>query len=412
MRASNPHQVSWGLTFGAVLATAVFVSLALATTGIVRGSGKQIVDTRRYQEYADAMRADLVPYRDFDLEYPPGALPIFLLPALVTEDEDAYFWGFAALMSLFGAAGVLLTAASLRSLGRSARARRSVLALVAVSPIAFGGVLLTRFDLVPAALVAAATWLLLTGRPRAAGIALGVGAAVKWYPLVLLPLLAIWVWRRHGRRTSVVACASALAVVALAYLPFVLLAPADVGESVWRQVSRPLQIESLGAGALVLLHHLAGLEVVVETSYGSQNITGTAAAFVAVALAVAAIAALTWVWVAFARRPVDAELLVRIAAAALIALVAFGKVLSPQFLVWLLFPLALVGGRRGVAAGTCFAVAAIATAVWFPWRYFDLPRELDPLVGSLVVLRGLALIAAFVVLVLPARQARSVLNAP
>lgn len=395
-----------GLTFGAVLAAAVFASFALASTGIVRGSGRQIVDTGRYQDYADAMRADLVPYRDFDLEYPPGALPIFLLPALVTEDEDAYFWGFAALMSLFGAAGVLLTAASLSSLGRSPRARRSILAVVAVSPIAFGGMLLTRFDLVPAALVAAATLLLLTSRPRAAGIALGIGAAVKWYPLVLFPLLAIWVWRRHGRRTSVVACASALAVLALAYLPLALLAPTDVGESVWRQVSRPLQIESLGAGVLVVFHHLAGLDLAVETSYGSQNITGTAATVVAVALSVAGVAALAWVWVA--RRPANPELLVRLAAATLFALVAFGKVLSPQFLVWLLFPLALVGGRRGVAAGTCFAVAAIVTAVWFPWRYFDLPRELDPLVGSLVVLRGLALIAAFVVLVLPARQARSV----
>ena len=265
--------------------------------------------------------------------------------------------------------------------------------------------LLTRFDLVPATLVAAATFFLLTGRPRAAGLALGIGAAVKWYPLVLLPLLAIWVWRRHGRRTSVVTCASALAVVALAYLPFVLLAPADVGESVWRQLSRPLQIESVGAGVLVVLHHLVGFGLVVETSYGSQNITGAAAAFVAVALSVAAVALLTCVWIAFARRPADPELLVRLAAAALIALVAFGKVLSPQFLVWLLLPLALVGGRRGVAAGSFFAAAAIATAVWFPWRYFDLPRTLDPLVGSLVVLRGLALVAAFVVLVyLPPRS--------
>lgn len=395
-----------------MLAAAVFVSLALATTGIVRGSGRQIVDTGRYQAYADAMRADLVPYRDFDLEYPPGALPIFLLPALVTEDEDAYFWSFAALMSLFGAAGVLLTAASLRSLGRSPRARRSVLALVAVSPIALGGVLLTRFDLVPAALVGAATFLLLTSRPRAAGIALGVGAAVKWYPLVLLPLLAIWVWRRHGRRTSVVACTSALAIVTLAYLPFVLLAPADVGGSVWRQVSRPLQIESLGAGVLVALHHLAGLGIDVETSYGSQNITGAVAALVAVALSVAALSSLTWIWVAVARRSVEPELLVRLGAAALVALVVFGKVLSPQFLVWLLLPLALVGGRRGVAAGSCFAVAALATAVWFPWRYFDLPRELDAFVGSLVALRGTALVAAFAILAWPAGSATGLPSSP
>lgn len=391
------------LTFAAVLAAAVFVALALATTGIVRGSGRQIVDTGRYQQYADAMTSDLVPYRDFDVEYPPGALAVFLLPALVTDGEEAYFWAFAALMALCGAAAVLMTEASLRLLGRSPSTRRRVLALLAVSPLAFAGVLLTRFDLVPTALVAAATLLMLSGRPRAAGIALGIGAAVKWYPLVLLPVLAIWAWRRHGRRESALVCALALGVVAIAYLPFVVLGPGDVGASVWRQISRPLQIESLGAGLLVVFHHVAGLGVVVEASYGSQNLAGGIAVSVAVVLSALAVAALAWVVFSFARGEAEPEPLVRFAAAALVALVVFGKVLSPQFLVWLLFPLALVGGRRGIGAGASFAVAAIATAVWFPWRYFDLPRELDSLVGSLVVLRGLALVAAFAILVYPCR---------
>lgn len=390
-----------GLGFDAVLAAAVFVASALAMTGIVRGSGNQIVDTGRYLEYAEAVESELVPYRDFDLEYPPGALAVFLAPALVTESEEAYVWTFAALMALFGAAGVLVTSASLARLGRSPRSRRCVLALLAVSPVAFGGVLLTRFDLVPAALVALGTVLVLAGRPRSAALALGLGAAVKWYPLVLLPLVAVLVWRRYGRRESNVVCAIFLCVVLLAYLPFLLLAPGDVADSVWRQLSRPLQIESLGAGLLVVLHHVAGLDVVVETSYGSQNIVGSSAAVVAVSLSLLAAAALVWAWTGFARGAAESEQLVRWSAAALLGLVAFGKVLSPQFLVWLLFPLALVAGRRGAAAGACYAMAAVATAIWFPWRYFDLPRELDPLVGSLVALRGLALVAAFALLAWP-----------
>jgi len=309
-------------------------------------------------------------------------------------------------MALFGAAGVLVTAATLDRLGRTSSSDWT-LGLLAASPVAFGSVLLTRFDLVPAALVASATLLLISGRPRVAAVVLGGAAAVKLYPLVLLPLLAAWVWRRSGRRKSVLVSAWALGVVVAAYLPFLVLAPGDVGESVWRQISRPLQIESLGAGLLIVLHRLSDLDVVVGSSFGSQNITGGVAASVAVGLSVLAVTSLGWTWFAFARGEAEQERLVRYGAATLVTLVAFGKVLSPQFLVWLLFPLALVAGRRGAAAAACFAAAALATAVWFPWRYFDLARDLDLFAGSLVLLRGVALVAAFAILVYPLRRSRA-----
>jgi len=383
------------------LAAAVFVSMAIATTGIVRATGRQVVDTERYQAYAESMRSELVPYRDFDVEYPPGALAIFALPALVVSGESGYFWVFAALMAITGGVGVFLTAAALGRLDRPPRVRHCVLALLAVSPAAFGGVLLTRFDLVPATLVAGAMLLLLSDRPRTASLTLGTAAVVKLYPLALLPLLAVWTWKRLGRRKAVLCSALAVGVVAFAYLPFVLLSPEGVAQSVWRQLSRPLQIESLGAGVLLLLHHAAGLDVVVETNYGSQNLTGTTAASFAYATSAVSIAAIVWLWIRFARGEPSPERVVRYGAATLVALVAFAKVLSPQFLVWLLFPLALVAGRRGAAAGAYFTVAAIATAVWFPWLYFELPRDGDPFVVALVVLRGLVLVAALAVLAWP-----------
>ena len=40
----------------------------------------QIIDTPVYVQYASAMVNGEVPYRDFRLEYPPGALPMFVLP--------------------------------------------------------------------------------------------------------------------------------------------------------------------------------------------------------------------------------------------------------------------------------------------------------------------------------------------
>src|SRR5215210_1727234 len=50
-------------------------------------SGDQIVDTPVYEKYGDAIVRGDVPYRDFGLEYPPGALPVFVLPAAGNEGD-------------------------------------------------------------------------------------------------------------------------------------------------------------------------------------------------------------------------------------------------------------------------------------------------------------------------------------
>src|SRR5580765_5377339 len=50
----------------------------------------QIVDTPVYQRYGDAIAHGQVPYRDFGIEYPPGALPVFALPALSHSGESDF----------------------------------------------------------------------------------------------------------------------------------------------------------------------------------------------------------------------------------------------------------------------------------------------------------------------------------
>ena len=60
------------------------------------------------------------------------------------------------------------------------------------------------------------------------------------------------------------------------------------------------------------------------------------------------LAALVLVWARFASGDTaSAARFARYGAAAVVAFVAFGKVFSPQFLVWLLAIVVLVPGRRG-----------------------------------------------------------------
>jgi hypothetical protein len=94
---------------------------------------------------------------------------------------------------------------------------------------------------------------------------------------------------------------------------------------------------------------------------------------------------------------------VRWSAASVVAFVALGKVLSPQFLIWLLPLVPLVRGRRGFAASALLGLALLLTQVWFPIRYFDLVA-FDPFPSWVLLARDVVLVALLVVLTAPARE--------
>ncbi|MBA3384303.1 MAG: DUF2029 domain-containing protein [Actinobacteria bacterium] len=379
--------------------TALAVLLFLVAWGVLHVgfyAREQIVDTPVYESYGQAMEEGQVPYRDFAIEYPPGALPVFLVPALADSDFRTVFeW----LMALCGCGVVVAVALAGRRLGLGF----GTLAFVALSPLAIGSVILTRFDLWPAMLASFALAALVHDRMRLGHLLLGASIAAKLYPAVLLPLAVAYVWRRRGRREGIVCAALAVGVPLAAYLPFAVLAPEGVVRSVGRQLSRPLQIESLGSALLLAAHDLFGAGVEVGSSQGSQNLVGLPADVLAVALSVAQLAVLAWLWLRFARSretPSPATLVVY-AAAALTAFVALGKVLSPQFLIWLV-PVVVLACRW--SANTILAAALVLTQLWFPFRYWDLVRELDPRVSWLVLARDLVLVALLATLVRAVRE--------
>ncbi len=380
------------------IAAAGAVALFLLSWGVLHTAwydDGEIVDTPVYETYGNAIEDGAVPYRDIRPEYPPGALPAFVLPSLVSDDEESYRDAFEWLMLICGVAAVVLVAVTLYGL-RSSRARMlAALALAAGFPLLLGSVVLTRFDLYPAVFVLGALAALVHGRDRIGFGLLGAAIVVKLYPAVLVPVALGWVWRRRGRREALTCVGILAAVVALVFVPFLVVAPDGVAHSIGRQLSRPLQIESLGSAIYLAAHHLFGLDVEMRSGHGSQNLHATGTGVAALLLTVVQLAALAWIWT---RRPDTREELVRWSAASLVAFVALGKVLSPQFLIWLAPVVPLVAGIRGVRASLLLAAALVLTQAWFPTRYWDLARELDPFPSGLVLARDLALVAVLVVL--------------
>jgi uncharacterized membrane protein len=338
----------------------------------------QLVDWPTYRNYGDAIvHQGLVPYRDFAVEYPPGALPVFALPSLVGDYATSFAW----LMAACGIALVLVVATI----------RRRAAFYVALAPVLAGSLILSRFDLWPALLAAAALAALLREHHRLGWALLGAAVAAKLWPLVFVPVALVWSARR-GRAWAALA---GLAVAAAAFVPFAVIAPHGLWSSLSGQASRPLQIESLGAAILTTFGHPR-----VVTTHGSQNVAGHG--LVATVFTLLQVAALVTLWIAFARGPATRERFLRYTAACVCAFVAFGKVLSPQFLLWLIPLVPLVVGRRGAGAVALLTAALLLTQVWFPQRYWDYAGPFH--LAWVVLLRDLVLVGLLGVLAWPGRR--------
>jgi uncharacterized membrane protein len=355
----------------------------------------QIVDTPVYQDYGEAMAAGQVPYRDFDLEYPPGALPVFWLPTLGPAEHYASI--FEALMAVCAVAMLALVLRALVSLDASATRLLVVAVLVGLFPLALGSVVLSRYDLWPAALTVAALAAVLGGRDRLGLAVLGLAVTAKIYPLVLLPPILVYVARRRGGREAAAGFGVFALVLALVVLPFLIAAPGGLVDSLQRQLQRPLQIESLGASILLAAHRLGLYEPTVVSTFGSQNLEGSLPDALALAQTLVQAAALVAVWLLFARGPATPERLVVACAGSVVVFVVFGKVLSPQFLVWLVPLVPLAAGRTGLTVAALLGAALVTTHLWFPTRYWDVVA-LEP-AGWLVLVRNLLLVALAAVLV-------------
>jgi hypothetical protein len=378
-----------------VAAAAMAVLLASALAPPSRLLARQDPgDVEVYADYAGRTLDGEVPYRDFYPEYPPAALPVFLAAG---PADDGYDDRFRLLMLAVGLGTVLLLVVAMFIAGATTVELLTGALVFATLPLTLeAGLLFERYDLWPAALVLLATIALAVGRRTLGLAALGVGAAAKVYPLVLLPLALL---QRRGRahvgREVAVFAAGALVFV----LPFMLVGPRGVGHVGRLLVERPLQVESVGASVLLGAHRLGAYEPTIYLSFGSSwDLAGPAAAVAAAVSALVGAGALVAVWYLFARGPRGTSEFLVAVAAAVVAVVTFGKVFSPQYLVWVAAVVPLVFGRVRTFALCATLAACLLTMYVYRWGYYDL---LDAGRTSWVmVARNVVMIALFGALVL------------
>jgi len=364
-----------------------------------------------FKTYGDLMRAGHTPYRDFVLEYPPLAAPLLWLPSLVTRGSAEYRLAFAVEALAVDLLGVGIGLWLVRRVAPHIPPWGIVLAQPLWLLCAGRVLVFDRFDLSVAVLTLLAIALVVARRPRLAWFVLGLATALKLYPIVLLPLFVL-VAVSGGRRWRLAGDIGAFAAAIGA--PALIVARGDlsaVATFLRYHVDRGLEIETVYASALMIAHSLSG-PVSQRWGHGGNEIVAPLAPLMASLTLPLTVLALGAVYlVAWRRRhcwadmPTLADDLARLSAAAVLAFMLAGKVLSPQYLLWL-YPLVAVVGCRPLTLWIVYGLALLLTGWIFPAHYYLLvrfaPREVLALVARNVVLLALAALA-----LLPRANARN-----
>lgn len=334
-----------------------------------------------YQGWYEVLRTGTYPLDDVTWQYPPAAALAILSPALLP------FLGYSAaffVLSLVCDAVVFgLFVYAGRRPGRSMRGAWLWIAGVALlGPTAYA-----RYDLMVTA-GAVAGLLAAVRRPAVLGALAGFGAMLKVWPVLLLAGTA------RGRAT-LRSWPAAAGTAAGVLLLCVLAAPGALA-FLGFQRDRGTEVESLGA----LVFHVAGnfgWPGEARMNYGSIEFLGPGVPAVSTAAMVLTFAAFGWllVWRLRARRFATSTT----ADAAFVAVLLFvttSRVISPQYMIWLVGLAAVCLVYRASRMRRPAHLVLWATAVTqfeFP-VWFSHVSHSDPLGIALLLVRNGLLVAA------------------
>ncbi|MFF7449292.1 MULTISPECIES: glycosyltransferase 87 family protein [unclassified Streptomyces] len=377
----NRHLPALAATWLATRALMLWL-LAHGTSPLLGGGGVGREVWWVYQHWYDVLARGAFPAHDTLWQYPPGAGPVLLSPGLLPG--LTYFQAFVALALASDAA---ITVALSRAGTRPGRSLRGAALWTGGLPLLLH-VPLARYDVQATALAVIA--LLASQRStRACGAFAALGALVKVWPALVLvgvprgrATRSAWTW-------ATVTGAVALTVLAVLFAhPLAFLS---------QQGGRGVQIESFGGTALGLATH-AGWPGVVRYRYGAMEYTGPYVSLVAGAClaATAAALALLLLWRVRARRwsaatPYDAAL------AAVLLFTVTSRVISPQYMIWLLGLAAVCLTSRHTTQRPVAALILAATAVSavvYPVLYGEVEAATWTGCALMVVRNGLLAAAA------------------
>jgi hypothetical protein len=355
---------------------------------------------------AQRIAEGLIPYRDFPVEYPPLALPAIVLPRLVAgTSENLYEWIFT-FMSIGFAVATAAVVYWLARRGWSATSTRTSLLMFAGLVLAGAPLVIWRFDIVPALFSALALAAFSAKRDGWTGVALGLGTLAKLYPAFLGPVFfGVRLMERRWRSAAALVIGAGV-TTALAVAVMLAVAGRDAFSFLFYQDERGVEIESVAGGLALLADAFALAPARIFFDFGAWQVESSVIARLELpmalfnaALVVALVGSAFWHFRADVRTTgwVAPLTVVRYLVATLLVVILINKVLSPQYMVWLMPFAALLRPRQALL----LVVAVALTTLIYPMGFQGL-LDTDPAVVVALNVRNLLLFVMFVWLAWPA----------
>lgn len=326
-------------------------------------------------------------------QYPPGAALLMVLPRI---GFASFGYSFVATMLVFDLIGLVLLAVLGKREGSDAGVWVWLLAMPMLRALP-----VLRFDLVPTVLAIGAL-VVIHRRPTWFGALAGLGAMVKAWPIALL----FGEWDR-GRLLR--AGASAAAMIALVFAISAIAFSGDQLDFLKEQGGRGLQVEAVASIPWHLRQYVTGQELDAGIRYRAWEIEDHGADVIATVLEWLSLAALIgagfW-WLARTRairrgreELADAVVSRDFVFAVVLLLVVTSRVLSPQYMIWMLGLSAVVltagASRLRRPAWIVIAAAILTTSAYGPMGAYGTTYNVyGP--AFIMLIRNLALIVAAV----------------
>ncbi|GAA1024497.1 membrane protein [Acrocarpospora pleiomorpha] len=340
-------------------------------------------DVRLYGDWATILLSGEFPAGDEKWQYPPFAALPMLAPHLLPWSYQISFYVIALLCDL----AILLLVN--RFATRSGTGPAAIWAWT-IGAAMLGPVLISRYDLMVTLVAVAA--LTVSRDALIRGMLIGVGLSIKVWPIALLVGLRRWRELLTGTGAAlgatIVACGAAALV-----MPHAL-------DFLTNQQERGLQVESLAGTPFVLGRVLGWWGGFTSYQHGAMELVGdgieTATRMSVIATPVALLLLFVW-WL----RATPTETTYYDAAfTTVLFLVLTSRVLSPQYLIWLIGIAAVAFAVRESSqrpAAWLLLTAMLLTGIMYPWVEEDYSWT-GQLPGTLVlVTRNLILLAAAIV---------------
>ncbi len=352
-----------------------------------------------FLDYASQVMQGHIPYLDFNFEYPPLSLLFFILPRLVSSAIPLYTVLYKAEVLLAIMIGLFIIYLISRRLGK---APWKMLLVYTLCILAVGPIVAEQYDIFPAILTLGSLYAFLSGKNKTAWALLALGALTKIYPLFLMPVYLAISLRNRQSRSAGVGILTGLLVGAVFTLPFVFIGSDSIKSLVEYHLQRGIQLESTYSSFLLIASKLGLAQINAIFDFGSWNLTGgpaeTLTKLSSYFLVILLVLAYCFIYRSIKPGKSQSTRLGTYALLVLCIVLITSKVLSPQYLIWLipLIPLVLPRGRD-IILGLFILIGAL-TYYLFPHAYMNLTRlEIVPV--TVLFFRNLLLIALTVLTV-------------